>query len=140
MAKKISLDFSGYWREVNKASVPAKAGVYLVYVCRHNQEQKTVTLSKLIYIGEASDVRDRIADHELWPQWRRQVPKGSQICFSFAAVTSPDRQRAEAALIYHHKPACNDQYTHSFPFAETTVESTGRCALLSSPITVQKTS
>lgn len=50
MAKTISPNFNVYWREVNKGGVPAKSGVYLVYVCRYNEPQKTVTLNKLIYI------------------------------------------------------------------------------------------
>lgn len=139
MAKTISLEFDGYWREVNKASVPARSGIYLVYVCRYNKLQKKVTLDELTYIGEADDVRDRIENHEKWPKWRQRVPEGSEICFSFAGVTSPDRERAEAALIYYHKPPCNDEYIDSFPFEDTTVQSTGECALLSSSIAVSKT-
>ncbi len=140
MAKTISLNFNGYW--LNKGDVPASAGIYLVYVCRYNKSEDTVMLDKLIYIGEAGDVRDRIEDHEKWPEWQKQVPKESEICFSFAGVTSPDRERAEAALIHYHKPVCNkdDKYIDSFPFEDTTVESTGRCVKLSSPITVHKTS
>lgn len=138
MAKTISLSFAGYWREVNKGSVPAESGIYLVYVCRYNETKDTVTLDKLIYIGEAEDVNDRIANHEDWPKWHRYVPTGSEICFSFAGIASPDRERAEAALIYYHKPPCNVEYVDSFPFEDTTVESTGKCALLSSPVTVRR--
>lgn len=139
MAKTISLNFDGYWREVNKGGVPAKPGIYLVYVCR--KPNGTVKLNKLIYIGEAGDVQDRIADHEKWSEWRQYVPKGSEICFSFAGVTNPDRERAEAALINYHSPPCNkdDKYFIYFPFEDTTVKSTGKCAKLSSPITVRKT-
>ena len=142
MAKTISLKFKGYQLEAGKGNIPAKSGIYLVYVCRYKKKKDTVALDKLIYIGEAVDVQDRIDDHEKWPEWRKQVPKGSEICFSFAGVTKPDRERAEAALIHYHKPVCNkgDKYIDSFPFADTTVKSTGRCALLSSPITVRKTS
>lgn len=140
MVKTISLNFGGYWLEVDKADVPAKSGVYLVYICRYNESKDTVTLDKLIYIGEAEDARDRISNHEKWSEWRRQVPQGSQICFSFAGVTSPDRERAEAALIFYHKPPCNDEYVDSFPFEDTTVQSTERCALITSPITVPQTS
>ncbi len=139
MAKTIKLSFNGYWREVNKNSIPSKSGIYLVYVCRYDESEKTVTLDKLIYTGESDDVCDRIDGHEKWPEWRRHVPQGSQLCFSFAGVTSPDRERAEAALIYYHKPPCNTEYVDSFPFEDTTVESSGKCALLSSPITVRKT-
>jgi len=139
MAKTITLNFDGYWREVNKAGIPAKSGVYAVYVCKYNPSEKTVTLKKLIYIGEAEDVNDRIEDHEKWEEWREEVPEGSEICFSFAGVTSPDRERAECALIYHHKPDCNDECKHSFPYEDTTVVSTGRHALIESPITVERT-
>lgn len=144
VAKTISLNFDGYWREVNKEGIPTESGIYLVYVCTYNEPigtaRGTVTLEELIYIGESDDVGGRIADHEKWPEWRKHVPEGSQICFSFASVNSPDRERAEAALIYYHKPPCNDEYTDSFPFADTTVVSSGKCTLLSSPITVSKTS
>lgn len=139
MAKTISLQFKGYWREVDKGGIPARSGVYVVYVCRYNEQTDRVTLHKLIYIGEAEDVCDRIPGHKKWPEWRLEVPKGSEVCFSFASVTSPDRKRAEAALIYHHKPPCNTEHIDTFPFAETTVKSTGERELLSSPITVYKT-
>lgn len=140
MAKTINLDFDGYWREVNKGGIPEKSGVYLVYVCRYDESQKTVTLDKLVYIGEAENAQDRITNHEKWPEWRKHVPKGSEVCFSFAGVTSPDRERAEAALIFYHKPPCNTEYIDSFPFEDTTVVSTGRCAKITSPITVKTTS
>lgn len=140
MAKTISLGFDGYWREVNKGGVPDKSGVYLVYVCKYNESERTVTLNKLIYIGEAADARERIEKHEKWSEWREHVPKGSEICLSFAPVSSPDRERAEAALVYHHKPPCNDEYKDEFPFEDTTVKSSGRCTLLSEDITVYKTS
>lgn len=139
MTKTINLNFDGYWREVNKSSVPKKSGVYGVYVCKYNPPpQNTVTLDKLIYIGEAEDVNDRIANHEKWPEWRKEVTAGSEICFSFAEVISPDRERAECALIYYHKPKCNDDCKYSFPYEDTTVVSTGNHEFITSPINVQK--
>jgi hypothetical protein len=97
-------------------------------------------LDRLIYIGEAEDVNDRIVNHADWPKWRRYVPEGSGICFAFAGITRPEREFAEAALIYYHKPPCNVEYVDSFPFEDTTVESTGKCEELSSPVTVRRTS
>lgn len=142
--KEISLDFEGYWREVNKAGIPTRSGIYLVYVCKYNKpsdekQRGSVTLKKLIYIGEAENVNERISDHEKWPEWREEVPQGLEICFSFAAITSPDRERAEYALIYHHKPICNDECKESFPFEDTKVVSKGQCVLITSPITVRQT-
>jgi hypothetical protein len=144
MAKIIDLNFDGYWREVNKGGIPDEPGIYGVYVCKYNPPEKegesgTVTLKKLIYIGEAKKVKTRIADHEKWDEWREEVPQGSQICFNFAGVTSPDRERAECALIYYHKPVCNDACKDEFPYEETTVTSKGKHEFIKSPITVQKT-
>jgi hypothetical protein len=139
LTKTVNLNFDGYWLEVNKSGVPAESGIYAVYVCRYNQEKGTVILDNLIYFGEAENVNERISDHEKWSEWREEVPSGSQICFNFAGVASPDRERAECALIYYHKPTCNDECKHSFPYEDTTVVSTGRNALIRSPITVKKT-
>lgn len=125
MAKTIRLNFDGYWREVDKGSIPARSGIYLVYVCKYNELQDTVSLDKLIYIGEADNVCDRIANHKKWPEWYQYVPEGSEVCFSFAGVTSPDRERAEAALIYYHKPSCNEEYIDSFPFDDTKLNPLG---------------
>lgn len=54
-------------------------------------------------------------------------------------LPAPDRERAECALIYHHKPKCNDECKHSFSYEETTVVSAGRHKFIESPITVEKT-
>ena len=144
MAKTIKLNFDGYWREVNQSEIPKKSGIYAVYVCEYNKPEKegekgSVTLKKLIYIGEAEDVNDRISKHEKWEEWRKELSEGTEICFSFANVDSPDRERAECALIYHHKPTCNDECKDSFPYEETTVISDGLHKFIESPITVKKT-
>lgn len=68
---KIELD--GYWREPNKGSIPAKSGVYCVYSCVHNANEKTISIKKLIYIGESEDVNDRISDHEKLPDWKKHL-------------------------------------------------------------------
>lgn len=143
MAKTIALDFDGYWREVNKDGIPDKSGIYGVYVCKYNPpkegKKSSVTLKKLIYIGEAEKVKTRIEDHEKWDEWREEVPEGQQICFNFAGVTSPDRERAECALIFYHNPDCNEKCKKEFPYEETTVTSKGEHKFIKTPITVQKT-
>jgi excinuclease UvrABC nuclease subunit len=138
-AKTISLSFDGYWRDVNSNGVPNEPGIYLVYVCTYNAQPKTVTLHRLIYIGEAAKVRDRIQNHEKRPIWARYLAQGNELCYSFAPITSPDRERAEAALIFHHKPPVNTDYKDSFPFEETTVNSSGKCEHIAPSFTVQRT-
>ena len=110
-AKSYSLDYDGYWRVPNISGLPANSGIYCVYTCVHNVSAKTVTLSRLLYIGEAGNVRNRIANHERWDDWVRELKAGEELCFN-AALISPaaDRERAEAAMIHHHKPPCNVEY------------------------------
>lgn len=137
--KTISLEFQGYRLEENKGGLPDKSGVYVVYECSYDPQEKKVSLKKIIYMGESGNVRDRIDEHEKWPEWREQVRAGNQICFSFALIGNPDRERAEAALIFKHKPPTNTEYVNSFPFDETTVNSKGKTTLLHTSFTVQRT-
>jgi len=51
-AQTFSIEFDGYWRERNKGGIPKESGVYCVYSCVHNVSEKTVSIKKLIYIGE----------------------------------------------------------------------------------------
>jgi hypothetical protein len=138
-AKTINLAFKGYRREVNIGGLPKISGIYTVYVDTYNSSLDTVTLHKLIYIGQAEDINDRIANHEKWAEWRKYVGKGQELCFGYAEIANPDRERAECALIFHHKPPCCEQCTSSFDYDETTVISTGRHEFIDSPITVKRT-
>ncbi len=137
--KIISLTFDGYWREVNKGSVSANSGIYGVYACTYNQNEKTVSLRELMYIGESENVRDRLAEHERLPNWKKRLKSGETLCYSFAPVGSDDRNRAEAAVIYHHKPPCNEEYKYSFPFPDTTINTSGKNCFLDSSFTVTDT-
>ena len=137
--KTISIEFGGYWRDENKSSIPAQSGVYCVYECTHNVKEKTVTLHKLIYIGEAENVRSRIADHKTRPDWLKHVRQGNELCFSFGAVSGSERERVEAAMIFKHKPPENTEYVNSFPFDKTTMSLSGKTALLITNFTVNRT-
>jgi len=133
------VEFDGYWREPNIGGIPNKSGVYCVYECTYNENNKTVSIHKLIYIGEAGEVKDRIQNHELWSKWKKHVREGNQLCFSFGYVESDNRDRVEAALIFKHKPPENSEYIDSFPFDKTTISLSGRTALLNTNFTVERT-
>lgn len=133
----IAIEMEGYWREANVGGVPNKSGVYSVYECTYNKTENTVTLNKLIYIGESADVGSRLANHEKRPDWKKHVRSGNELCYSFGQVPSSTRERAEAALIYKHKPPVNTEYVNSFPFPKTTISLTGKTALLHTSFTVE---
>jgi excinuclease UvrABC nuclease subunit len=134
------LNFDGYWREPTGGGLPDKSGIYGVYAGVYNQAVNTVTLNRLLYIGEAADMRGRVANHERLPEWKRQLKAGEVLCFN-AALISPEaaRQRADAAMIFKHKPPCNTEYVDSFPFDTTTVTTTGSNALMQVSFTVTRT-
>jgi len=138
-AKSYALEFAGYWREQNISGIPGKSGVYCVYACKYDPRAKQVWLHRLIYIGEADNVRQRVAGHEKRDDWRDHLNRGEELCFSFASVQSSDRQRVEAAMIFHHKPPVNEEYKHSFPFDSTTISTSGCNALLDEHFTVFRT-
>ncbi len=138
--KTISLEYDGFWRERNVGGVPNRSGVYSVYACRYNQQAGTVSIRELIYIGESATVHDRIVEHLggiTGESWKRRLKAGEELCLSYAPI-GVDRQRAEAALIYKHKPPENTEYLHHFPakWSPTTVRTSGKNALLSSVFTV----
>ena len=138
-AKTISIEFDGYWRDENKGGLPANSGVYCVYECTYNAAPNQVTLKRLIYIGEAGNVRDRVSNHEKRDKWLKYIGKGNELCFSFGGVGSDDRDRAEAAMIFKHKPPVNDEYKNSFPFDKTTMSLSGKTGLLNTSFTVDRT-
>jgi len=139
-SKTYNLSFDGYWLEAGIGGLPERSGIYCVYVCSYNRLKNTVSPKKLIYIGESEDVRDRIANHEKWSEWRRYLQSGEELCFSAALINgNTDRERTEAAMIYKHKPPCNTEYKDSFPYDETTVRTSGRKALLHDYFTVYPT-
>ena len=135
MAKSYSLLFTGYYLETS--SLPTQSGIYCVYACTEVPASRSVSVRKLLYIGEAANVQNRVDGHERRQDWARGLQRGEVLCFS-AALIAPesDRQRAEAAMIHHHKPPCNVEYVWSFPYDQTTISTSGQNAGLTSHFTV----
>lgn len=124
------LNFEGYWRDVNINGLPKASGIYCVYCCTYNNEQKNLSIRELIYIGEATDINDRITKHEKWEDWEKRLKSGECICFSYAKIDRTNRERCEAAMINKHKPPINTEYRDNFPYDDTTIELEGKTSLL----------
>lgn len=82
--KDYILNFEGYWRNCNRGSLPAYQGIYLVYRCRYNLQNDTVTLIDIIYIGQAENIHDRHIHHEKELLFQSQLHEGEEICISCA--------------------------------------------------------
>ena len=133
------LNFDGYWRESNWGGLPAESGIYCVYACTYDARKKTVWLNRLLYIGESKNVRDRIPEDpkDRRDKWTNELERGEVLCASCAKISPVGaRIRAEAAMIYYHKPPCNVEYIYSFSFDKTRVETSGENILLSGSFTV----
>ena len=86
MTMNYAINFTGYWREPNVGGMPSSSGIYGVYACTYDAYVNSVSLQRLLYIGEAADIHDRVANHEKWSEWRRQVRSGEVLCLNAALV------------------------------------------------------
>jgi hypothetical protein len=96
-----------------------------------------VSLNRLLYIGEGADLRERVGTHDRGQDWKRQLRTGEVICVNVELISpQADRQRAEAAMIFKHKPPCNTEFADKFPFDTTTITTSGKNALMVGSFTV----
>jgi len=124
---QISLTFHGYWSDRNRGSIPAQSGVYCVY--RGIDNGQTVTLNQLLYVGESENANARLASHEREQDWKRQLNFGETLIFAFAPITV-GRERAEAAIIFRHRPPLNTSCKDAFSYDSTEITSVGQNAFL----------
>lgn len=120
--KVIELEFKGYRREVNKSGLEDKAGIYCVYAGTYNRDKQVVKPQCLLYIGQSSNIRERIGGdtHEHLIDWKRALKPGQTLMYTRAFVSNAeDRDRAEAALIYHCQPPINEECTSGFHYPDT---------------------
>ena len=136
--KTIYLNYEGYWRQVNFGSVPTYSGVYSFQECRYNADN-TVTLMKLLYVGQAVNCRERIQNHEKLSTLVKSLSPGNELCVHTAPITDPDKSRAENALVYYHKPPFNETLKDSFNYDRTNISCSGKYSLLSRSFTVERT-
>lgn len=128
--KKYELKFNGFWLQSNLNTLPNQSGIYAVYRCVHRVLANEVDIKELLYIGQAQDVNDRISRHEKHPEFQKKLQYGEQICLAFAPLSLTDLDRVENALICTQKPPLNKDLRDSFNHPSTTVEVSGRYALI----------
>lgn len=127
--RSFNLFFDGYWREANKQYVSEGSGVYLIYRCRYLPEQDTVSLSQLIYIGKADNIKTRIANHSE-KEFSKVLEAGETLCYAYSLIEKKELDLVENALVFAEQPQCNiqlkDNYSHED--AHFTIE--GACSLM----------
>jgi len=134
--KSYFLDFKGYFTRI--AGLDSDSGIYCVYACTDNSS--TVSIRKLLYIGESEDIHERVSYHEGRKVWESELQNGEVLCFSNAKISpEANREHAEAAMIYYHKPPCNKEYVNSFPFDHATIQISGMARFLTPLFRVSRT-
>ena len=86
----------------------------------------TISLKKIIYIGKADNLNERINGHEKWDIWRKYLESKESICFCYTFVGKNHNERVEAALINSNQPPVNTEYKKAFPFDKTEVSCNGK--------------
>lgn len=122
-----NLNFEGYWRDCNKGGLPTYSGIYFVYRCRYNEQNDTVTLIDIIYIGQAENIHDRHINHEKEELFKNQLLPGEEICISCAPVES-NLDVVENALIFAQKPILNEKGKDRFLYGEVHLSLNGACS------------
>lgn len=137
--QSFSLHIEGYWREIHKNGLPAFPGIFFVFETKYNILNGTVSVLKIIYIGEDNNIKERVANHPLYAKWKSYVNEGNELSFCAARADAANRTRIKAAFIFNRKPIANPDYKDSFPFDDTTILVAGRTLLLEKKFSVTRT-
>ena len=125
------LFFQGFWNTSSTDHLPKYQGIYGVYTGSPPTSLvvNTPSIDKLIYIGMAGNINTRVFDpsHHGWNVWHSQLRHDQQIYFNTAYLEhESDMRRAEAAMIFQHKPVCNDIGKDRFVYELTMVTTSGQ--------------
>ena len=134
--KEITLEFKGLKLDSNKAYLEDDSGIYCVYICAYNSIEKVYIIKKLLYIGEADSIRERLKSHEKHQTWENNLINGEQLGYTRALISGDDKLRAEAALIFHHKPPVNTDHKDHFGYPDTKMILKGNTGSLDKVFTV----
>ena len=124
------ISFDGYWLEKNKKGVPSKSGVYIVYRCKYDIDTNTVNLQEIIYIGQSTDINERIVNHDHIELFKDTLLDGETLCYACAQIDETDLDVVEGALIIAQKPRLNMVRNTSIDYSDKRFVVSGRCSLL----------
>lgn len=128
--KTHNVTFKGYRLENDADGIPEFSGIYLAYRCIYNKETDKVSLVELVYIGQAENLKMRIAVHKSSGDLNKSCLEGETICYSYASVSLNDLDIVENALIFAQKPRLNTKLKENFVHDPAAFVIEGACRLL----------
>lgn len=96
---------------VDANQTPEKSGIYAI--CRGKKENNIWRISKLLYIGEANNINERLTgSHEKLPKCVFEAVLNKEKLMYFVALVPnhDNRELAEKVLIWKMKPKFNDRF------------------------------
>lgn len=132
MKEFYTVAFDGFWMDGESAEkMPTIGGVYVVYEGIFNEDNKTSSLEKTLYISSCDNARATINDEANLEQWMDAKEDGHDLFFALAELPSPEKERVAAALVFEQKPPLNsDEEVSKFPFEDTRISLKGKTGLL----------
>jgi len=138
--KIFNLNIEGYWRLKNKKGIPTQPGVFFVYECSYNIDLATVTLIRIIYVGESTNVNRFIDTSESVELWLAFISEGHELCFSTAYLNDlMSRELVMAGYIKNLQPHFNKGFEIPFPYESYQVIASGKTSLLDTDFLVAGT-
>ena len=99
------------WHYGQSSSFPESSGIYCVF---------SEHLGDLIYIGQASNIRERIQNHERWSDFEKHKT-GEQLATTYALLGVSYRDEVEGRLIKNNKPPENKTVPTAYFYGKLTL-------------------
>jgi len=128
--KTYNITFKGYRLEDNVSGIPEYSGIYMAYKCIYSPDTDKVSLSELVYIGQAENLRTRLMNHKNQNDLHVGCRGNETICYAYASVSLNDLDIVENALIFAQKPRLNENLKDNYNYESASFEIEGTCALL----------
>ena len=129
--KSFNLHFYGYYlkSQIN-THISTGPGIYCIHNCIPYRTTNKLRDLRLLYIGEAENLRDRVTEQSNSQKFINYVGNGRKLCFNYAIlksrVSESHRKLIEHAMIFCNQPVVNRKGKKSPPDKYITVKSTGK--------------
>lgn len=122
------IEFKGYRLDKDVGTLTNASSIYVVYRCLYGANSDTVDIKELLYIGQATRLRDRLQNNQKRNEFLQRCNDDETICYSYAVVDRTILDAVENGLIFMQQPYMNelqkDRYNYNVPVS---FELSGKC-------------
>lgn len=125
-----NISFDGYKMDRNVDKLPTYSGIYMIYRGIYDEENNTVELKELFYIGKATDIHQEVHYHNRRAEFLKQAEIGEEICYAYAQVSRVQYDIIENSLVFMQKPRLNTELVNHYNHQNAEFHFNGTCNLL----------